>query len=1532
MDEINIRYFFSKEENNIQNNNKTNFLILNVQVKKLNCDYIRLLLKNDKVNLDYIPKIKINENNVYNELTDNNLKNFIINNKNKELNLVLILSPQNKITPNPNNTENKYLDLLNQLSQLKQKYLNTKTSDLALKKYNTFIYESSEQFENSINFDLSYLYSNPLIEDKFNKKNNYNKNEDEKEEEIEDNEFYNNIKNIFNLFREDKKKYYLEFNILFENDLKNYLKKSPKILHISTDANILNLNGKQQLYLTVEKNFKKSELTEDLIKIAIQNEQNSKKILLVIINTPKSIEIGKIFHDNGIENVVCVENKNNYPFSNEFSEKFICLFYKEIIEGNTIKISFNNAKKNLKTKKDLNNLIKLYGKGEKIIFLNKKIDNEISVKIDKSKSFKMLNNEKEYYYNTDINFNTINFNKNDEDDLNLINPKSSKDLLNIRRIDCLKLKRENSFNKFTIKSGEPIINHNCILNCNYEIEGNFRIIGQNKNIQKILINFTERKDKIVFVIGEKGMGKCLIIQNVGKKLFERRIFEKVIFIEIKNIFNDNNIIMKKINNNLNNNESYSKKKCLILINYKNIINEKEINDLEEKFEEILNKNENYYFLISLSLKENLEKLHYSKKYPFIIINKFTNQKEESLFNYLKNYDDNLNNKLMGYQNLKKNYEKIFKSSNGKINEIFLRINFLLLYFDYILKKISSLNFTTQEIKKKFFDDKETKNLNQKLFCLFFLLIEGVSSIELKNYLNENEIEKLNENYKFIIQKYYYKPIHSDFYIIDDSFLLEFKDSLDKNVIISLLKSILKYYYKVFYNIIINYNYLYDLINEKTNKIGAAFWLNFNILDEEENKIERDYVFMDYYQYNFENIIKNFKHYLKYIFEENNHNISKTPRNTSNIFETLNENDIYKNYFSQISIFLLTIIYKNKNDSKNYNLDLYEYLSEISRKFSINILHLNLLIFGFLTSQKTSNDIKSLDFYRNDIEGEISLIKIIQYFKTKSGENLDNLYESAKNIFSKQKNNYKLFKLNFLMGKINKNFEKCLNYYDYCLEYANTVHLKIKIYIAKGYYYLKHNDFNNATEFAEKAKKLYDEIDNNKKDFLLKEINELFNDINNESKKQNLLIFLEANQILTSNNNEILSIMNNAYHLKMKLEEKLKHNEINFKIFNLKEFDSFNNYFNYSGNFLYINSDEFDEDGNLYIEDQNGKSIKKNIDDLVKIIKDKNKTYELVILGFFNSEKLYSKLKFPSVIYFPYNKQLINLFKEKPNLMLVFKEYFYTFIIELLIQLSTETLFTSFDKAYNKFLSNIDNIPEIKNIEKYKKFIKLKSNKQDYIIFNEKKQDPIIINDFSSFSSINFNLNNYDEYKRFYIHNKTFGRKKEFYDIFQKILNNRYVNLYGETNAGKTQIALELCKFLTLRDFFKNGTYYIDIKNSSKKINKISLLKDLKDKNDETNIFIVLDGIDGIKNVDFLPISSNIHFLFISKEKINFLSDCEYYKLNSKLEFTKAKDFFIFSLYEKNIFNNFDKYVYDFFEYEDKEYKIIDIINYIKNIK
>ena len=149
MNEINIKYFYSKVENNIQTDKKTFFIIQNIQINNLTCKYLRNLLKNDKVNIEYIQKIKLkNDNNNYDDLTDKSLTNWIKNAKNNELNLVLILSPQNKTTANNDYKLMKYLEILDQLDDLKKSikniYYNSKTSDLALKKKNTFILESKE--------------------------------------------------------------------------------------------------------------------------------------------------------------------------------------------------------------------------------------------------------------------------------------------------------------------------------------------------------------------------------------------------------------------------------------------------------------------------------------------------------------------------------------------------------------------------------------------------------------------------------------------------------------------------------------------------------------------------------------------------------------------------------------------------------------------------------------------------------------------------------------------------------------------------------------------------------------------------------------------------------------------------------------------------------------------------------------------------------------------------------------------------------------------------------------------------------------------------------------------------------------------------------------------------------------------------------------------------------------------------------------------------------------------------------------------
>ena len=145
MNEINIKYFYSKVENNIQTDKKTFFIIQNIQINNLTCKYLRNLLKNDKVNTDYIQKIKLkNDNNNYDDLTDKSLTNWIKNAKNNELNLVLILSPQNKTTANNDYKLMKYLEILDQLDDLKKSikniYYNSKTSDLALKKKKHFYF------------------------------------------------------------------------------------------------------------------------------------------------------------------------------------------------------------------------------------------------------------------------------------------------------------------------------------------------------------------------------------------------------------------------------------------------------------------------------------------------------------------------------------------------------------------------------------------------------------------------------------------------------------------------------------------------------------------------------------------------------------------------------------------------------------------------------------------------------------------------------------------------------------------------------------------------------------------------------------------------------------------------------------------------------------------------------------------------------------------------------------------------------------------------------------------------------------------------------------------------------------------------------------------------------------------------------------------------------------------------------------------------------------------------------------------------
>ena len=92
-------------------------------------------------------------------------------------------------------------------------------------------------------------------------------------------------------------------------------------------------------------------------------------------------------------------------------------------------------------------------------------------------------------------------------------------------------------------------------------------------------------------------------------------------------------------------------------------------------------------------------------------------------------------------------------------------------------------------------------------------------------------------------------------------------------------------------------------------------------------------------------------------------------------------------------------------------------------------------------------------------------------------------------------------------------------------------------------------------------------------------------------------------------------------------------------------------------------------------------------------------------------------------------------------------------------------------------------------------------------------------------------------------------KNILHNLIDKVLNNRYVNIYGESFCGKTKICFELCKYFYMNNLFKEGIYYINLK----KINNIEYVKELKDlwkKNDIINKRINNDTINNdIINID-----------------------------------------------------------------------------------
>ena len=482
----------------------------------------------------------------------------------------------------------------------------------------------------------------------------------------------------------------------------------------------------------------------------------------------------------------------------------------------------------------------------------------------------------------------------------------------------------------TRKHGKLNVNDNSILKCQFEKENKIRIIGRNKELYNIFLQLTVYEPRVLIVWGMEGVGKKMLVQKIGKYLFERQYFVEVKYIEQGSIVSEEEIkamINEKENSSFSSSSSLSEpnpSKKLIIVAFDTMIqNEKTVTLIEEIFVELKNKYRTFSFLVCLTFLSFDNKFNPNFKLPQLNLNKLSVKSSTCLFNMMLNL---LPNKI---HLIKSKVEEIVKSSNGLPNEIYLRAGYLAIVGD----KISSLK-TTDIIH-------EMMNLENKerILVLFTILKKGISKTELNLIIG---IENLKKNRDLIISKYFSKILNEHMYVIDNSFTKYILLYAHPKIVLKLLTNILKIYSGILRNVLLN-NKNTDGLYEGINK---GIWLSFHqdIFYEYYNPIfrEKKFTFLSHHEYNLCNIFTNYTSQIKTLFANNS---------SSMLNEETKDYKLLKEYLEQISICLPTILFivnKVKASCEMVNVFL-----ELSKELSLKQNEIRLLLFKYCITYDTS---------------------------------------------------------------------------------------------------------------------------------------------------------------------------------------------------------------------------------------------------------------------------------------------------------------------------------------------------------------------------------------------------------------------------------------------------------------------------------------------------------------------------------------------------------------------------------------------------
>ena len=1414
-------------------------------------DIIKEILKDDKINIDYI------DNYYY---YDENKKGYI-----RIIDQEEYKKPLNKFILELNYKE--YNPILyeydNLYSKVKKKYINLIKQNDELKK----LKKDNEKY------DLIYLYACPL-QDHFN------------EEKFKTIDYRIEINQILKCMSKSKKQYNCLFECANEKNFRNFLKKPTKILQISSHGylnnaefyNEMNMDYSLILEENGEINYIDKNSLEEILK---SNANNIKNIDLIIVSTCYSQSLGQLFYKYKAKNVIYIHGLT--PISNLASVIFNEYFYEELVKGKSIEEAFNKSKERTKInrimliKKPNNcccschkhkNKCPLNGEHHEDIYdmkicecnfeefnIHEKYCKFINYIFEQNKQSKFTykihyqngqnylkicccgyKNKLEDYYkiNNDINENQVN--NNDENEIEIPHNEYNKFILlsNKDEKNCEKIKVfENN------KKGKIIRNSNII----YEDfkNKNFSIIGRRPKM-KIIYDIISGKSKnsnnhqIIIITGSKEIGKQNFVESLCFYLFERRVikhFTKII--EIQKML-DRELIKNIINNYKN--KYKSEEKVIVVLKISYILDENSSLALVKYILEGLTINAPNIFVIIILPYDNSKYLELN--YKIIELEKLEARSAEYLYNDILNY--------LGYEN-KLRDKSIFEMIDfepKKINYIIQLICEGEENFDGLVKKVKELI-----MDEKIEENKKGKDNFQKLFLLC-IMKSGLpySIIKLIYPEPENFFEK-DETYSYIYQN------NDGWYYIDEiSKRKIFKDNPNqRNIKTKCIKKCLEVYSKLLFFFIQkkirdiclpdnNIHYIFNSFN------GKGIWKTFNeeyyIKCFPYNKIS----------YNEEQIQKEVKQYKNILedesdFEKHKENILYFIENNIDILlDLLKIENIYKEYLEQILIMLPSCYFLDNNCSY-----IIKKCIIICQKLELNLSRKRLILF-LKSLEKTEVDPK--DF--NELP---ELLGEALFLKGLKNEDMESFKESVNNYKNILNNELKNYKLSFAYYEIGGLFCKNENF----IEAQNYLNLAKKCAIESGNNFLKERiNIDLSLIIFNQSKKEKDERERNKlylcsNEFLMEEINQKKEKGENnynlkqlaKKLKDKLNSFLMPDiTILNSNpltnnygvlNSGIYAYHNNHYFLLQEISRKIKsHLKINSLLLNENNLISS---INKEGKILIIQSDDYSEKGQIILETEIsndreespkikiGESRIYSNEDLEILLSNKKIKYEIVILCFINSIKL--KEIFENKTQYLITFEEIDCFNLNNDLLLKYNKLSIDFLIDFISRTTEKTIFNAFEESKKKFQDFfIKELRQakIKSIGKYenKNYIHLK--RPDDITNKKIKYENLSKKIFLYYPLLDINIKSQQIYKYTYdiikIINEIVKVKQKISNEISRNIIDRIINIdisYEEETQLEldekiNQIAIEVLKFFHRHRTFKFLFYINQNKNKKQFFKKI----------------------------------------------------------------------------------------------------------------